>query len=122
MKAEQLPLGRQLELVFKEIQPELNHLQSGTLSIQIRENVVGKFGIRHLPIESREGQFTPHHEHGLSEIQQRLFRKMITESLKNKQHWTHGEIVFDFAVRRGEFCASVMYESNYNMSSLRAKG
>jgi hypothetical protein len=39
---------------------------------------------------------------------------MAVESLRMKRNWTHGEILFDFAVRRNrEWTASVQYESNY---------
>jgi hypothetical protein len=45
MLLENIPLARQLEFVFREIKEELTILTSGTVFVQIRNNVVGKFGV-----------------------------------------------------------------------------
>lgn len=58
LKTEQLSLARQMDLVFKELQEELSGLSSGTVFVQIRNNVIGKFGIRHNPLSGRSGTFT----------------------------------------------------------------
>lgn len=117
MNIEQLSLGRQLDMVFKELQPELAQLSSGTVFIQIRNNLIGKFGIRHLPMEGRNGKVQPKLS-GLTELQQRSFLKMAVEALKYKTSWTHGEVFLDFTVREDALCTSVQFESNYNMSNL----
>jgi hypothetical protein len=44
---EQLPLAKQVEIVFREIQNELQQLSSGIIFMQIRNNVIGKFGASH---------------------------------------------------------------------------
>jgi len=38
---EQLPLSKQVEIVFREIQDELFQLSSGIIFMQIRNNVIG---------------------------------------------------------------------------------
>jgi hypothetical protein len=117
MILEQLPLARQVDMVFKEIKEELGQLTSGTLFVQIRNNVIGKFGLRHLPIESKGGELS-NHVNGLSDSQYQSFRQMAIESLKYKKSWTHGEICFDFTLKHNILYASVQFESNYNMASL----
>jgi hypothetical protein len=115
MKVEQLPLSRQVELVFNEIKEELKMVQSGTLFIQIRNNVIGKFGIKHLSLETNN-DFQQNFG-GMTESQFQLFIQRAIESLKYKR-WTHGEIMFDFRVKQNVLQTSVQFESNYNMSNL----
>ena len=88
--------------------------------MQIRNNMIGKFGVKHIPIESREGKFN-NVPHRLSEAQLASFRKMAIEALTYKHHWTHGEILFDFTLRNHILCTSVQFESNYNMVNLTQK-
>ena len=68
VKIDQLSLARQLDLVFKELDNELSGLNSGVVFVQIRNNVIGKFGIRHNPITGRDGQMEEE-DGGLNEIQ-----------------------------------------------------
>ncbi|AIQ49212.1 O-methyltransferase [Paenibacillus sp. FSL R7-0273] len=117
LRTEQLSLARQVDLVFKELQEELSGLSSGTVFIQIRNNVIGKFGIRHNPLSGRSGAFTDPQE-GLTAGQQSSFRLMALESLKYKRRWTHGEISYEFAVRQGLVVVDATLESNYNMANL----
>ncbi len=109
-------MARQLELAFRELKEELAHLTSGTVFIQIRNNVIGKFGIRHFPIEGR-GTELRRTESGLTESHQLSMTRMALESLKLKK-WSHGEIQFEFAMRQNQLCTSVTFESNYNMASI----
>ncbi|MDF2720378.1 MAG: O-methyltransferase [Paenibacillus sp.] len=118
MIIEQLSLARQLDIVLKELQQELSELSSGTIFVHIRNNLIGKFGVRHLPFEGTDGQVESRSAVGLTDIQQRSLRKMALDALKFKTNWTHGEITFDFTVRQNKLCASVQFESNYNMSNL----
>lgn len=117
MKLEQLSLARQLDLVFKELEEELAGLTSGTLFVQIRNNVIGKFGIRHNPLAGRNGVIAPL-EDGLNAVQQSSFRAMALESLKHKRHWTHGEISYEFTVIQGLVLVDAVLESNYNMANM----
>jgi hypothetical protein len=119
MQLEQLPLARQVEVVFRMMKEELTHLSSGTVFIQIRNNVIGKFGIRHLPMESKGGEIRKS-EAGLTETQIQAFRNIAIESLKYK-HWTHGEILYDFTIKQNTLHASIQFESNYNLASLSLK-
>ncbi|MBT2283379.1 O-methyltransferase [Paenibacillus polymyxa] len=117
MKIDELSLARQLDLVFKELDHELSGLDSGVVFVQIRNNVIGKFGIRHNPIAGRDGQMDVE-EGGLNETQRASFRAMALETLKFKRNWTHGEISYDFTVRQGMILVDATMESNYNMASL----
>jgi hypothetical protein len=45
---------------------------------------------------------------------------MAIESLRLKKNWTHGEISFEFAMRKNLLSTSVQFESNYNMANLMA--
>ncbi|MBP1993088.1 O-methyltransferase [Paenibacillus eucommiae] len=120
MILEQLPLARQVDMVFRQIKEELAQLTSGTVFIQIRNNGIGKFGVRHLPLESRGGELQGSFK-GLVESQYQSFRQMAIESLKYKRNWTHGEIMLDFTLKQNMLHASVQFESNYNMSNMLAK-
>ncbi|PYE48166.1 O-methyltransferase [Paenibacillus barcinonensis] len=117
MKMEQLSLARQLDLVFKELDQELSGLDSGEVFVQIRNNVIGKFGVRHNPITGRDGQMEME-EGGLNSAQRASFRAMALETLKFKRNWTHGEISYDFTVRQGMIMVDATMESNYNMANL----
>lgn len=114
---DQFSLMRQLDIVFKELDHELAGLSSGTVFVQIRNNVIGKFGIRHNPIAGKGGTFTAV-EPGLSAKHREEFRRMALETLNHKRSWTHGEIAFDFAVRQGIILVDATLESNYNMANL----
>lgn len=113
-----IPLSRQLDLVFREIRDELSAVSSGTLFIHIRNNMIGKFGIRHLPIIPKNGKLTPYPSPGLSQRHQDAFRLMVIEALKHRRGWTHGEIQVDFCLRQNVLHASIVFESNYNMANL----
>lgn len=113
-----IPLARQVDYVFRQLEGELKNAAAGTVHIHVRNNAVGKFGVKHHPIESRNGELKPA-EKGLTTQQVESFRKMAIEALKLKRDWTHGEICYDFATRpgTGTWSASVLYESNYNMAN-----
>ncbi|WP_438494681.1 O-methyltransferase [Paenibacillus sp. IHBB 3054] len=117
LRTEELSLARQMDLVFKELQEELSGLSSGTVFVQIRNNVIGKFGIRHNPLSGRSGVFKDEQE-GLNSGQLSSFRLMALESLKYKRRWTHGEISYEFAIRQGMVVVDAILESNYNMANL----
>ncbi|MBP3962310.1 O-methyltransferase [Paenibacillus lignilyticus] len=118
MNLDAMPLTRQVDFVFKQLADELLNAQAGTVIIQIRNNAVGKYGIRHHPIESRNGQIGQS-EQGMTQEQIQAFRQMAIDSIKLKRNWTHGEIMYDFSVRTGTgaWSASILFESNYNMAS-----
>lgn len=117
LKAEQLSLVRQIDMVFKELEEELSGLTSGTVFLQIRNNTIGKFGIRHNPIAGRNGKLSEE-PHGLNAEQIHSFRKMAIEALRFKRYWTHGEISYEFALRQGVVVVDAIMESNYNMANL----
>lgn len=121
MILDRVPLAKQLDLVFQEISEELMHLSSGVVFVQIRHNTVGKFGVRHFPVESRSGVLEPKQK-GLSREHIRMFSEMAVSSLRRKHHWTHGEIHFEFALMHNTLRASVQFESNYNMANLVVRG
>ncbi len=115
--AEQVSLSRQLNLAFEQLSHELKYLSSGIVFVQIRDNTIGKYGVRHDPFEtSRTAPFQA--TAGLTETQRNDFRRMAVQALEHKKGWTHGEIQFEFAVRKGKLRLSITFESNYNMSKL----
>ncbi|MFC3770387.1 CopG family antitoxin [Paenibacillus sp. GCM10012303] len=112
---DQLSMERQLEMVFEELRQQLSQLVSGTIYAQIRNNIIGKFGIRTNPLEETDSQVETKTQ-GLTELQQRLLLKKAIEVLKYKTNWTHGEVCFNFALQHNELRASVQFESNYSLS------
>lgn len=118
MEVNSVSLARQVDFVFRQLEGELTNTSAGTVLIHIRNNSVGKFGLRHHPIESRDGKIECS-DKGLSQKQVQAFRQMAIDALKYRQDWTHGEILYDFTVRpnTNSWSASVLYESNYNMST-----
>ncbi|WP_055105889.1 hypothetical protein [Paenibacillus ihumii] len=117
LKTDQLSLARQVDMVFKELEAELSGMTSGTVFIQIRNNAIGKFGIRHNPIAGRNGQLSEE-DRGLTSQQLKSFKAMAIEALKFKRYWTHGEISYEFALRQETIIVDAILESNYNMANL----
>lgn len=113
-------LARQLEMVFREVSKELQHLSSGLIFIHIRNNMIGKFGVKHDPMDMTQGRWGEEKGKGLTPEQICSFRQMAIQSLQHK-HWTHGEIEFEFALKKNILHTSVTFESNYNMSNLLSK-
>jgi len=115
---DEFPLARQIDYVFRQLEDELTNAIAGTVSIHIRNNAIGKYGIRHNPIEYRNGT-SEQGENGLTTAQVLAFRQMAIDALKYKRSWTHGEILYDFSVRpqAKSWTASVQYESNYNTAN-----
>ncbi|MFF2885334.1 O-methyltransferase [Paenibacillus sp. NPDC057967] len=118
METSSVSLARQVDFVFRQLEGELTNAAAGTVLIHIRNNSVGKFGLRHHPIETRNGKIEGT-EKGLSSAQVQAFRQMAIDALKLRQDWTHGEILYDFTVRpsNNSWSASILYESNYNMAT-----
>lgn len=112
-----LSLARQVDIVFKELEVELGSMTSGTVFMQIRNNVIGKFGIKHNPITGRNGCLEEEGK-GLNASQLDAFRSMAMESLKFKKYWTHGEISYDFTLKHDTLIMDATLESNYNMANL----
>ncbi|MGZ7441022.1 O-methyltransferase [Paenibacillus sp. TH7-28] len=117
LNIDEISLARQVEMAFKEMEEELSGLTSGTVFIQIRNNTIGKFGIRHNPIAGRNGHLAEEST-GLTMEQIISFRRMAIESLKFKRYWTHAEISYEFALRQGMIVVDTILESNYNMANL----
>ncbi|CAM4318912.1 hypothetical protein FHS16_000795 [Paenibacillus endophyticus] len=122
MHTDSASLARQVEFVFRQLEGELTNATAGTVLIHIRNNAVGKFGIRHHPIESKNGKFEVE-DKGLSSLQVQAFKQMAIESLKFRKEWTHGEILYDFSVRpsSNSWSASILFESNYNMANWNSR-
>ncbi len=117
MFMEQMSLARQIDLVFRQVMEELGSVSSGIVFVQIRNNMVGKFGLKHDPIDTKEGGRLEASK-GLSEEQQVAFRKLALDALKRKTNWTHGEIQFEFAIRQNVLVTSIQFESHYNMAAI----
>jgi hypothetical protein len=115
MRVKRLPLEKQVEIVINQLKPELTHASFGTIFMHIRDNNIGKFGIKHEPITLDVGRKFKARK-GLSGEQQDLFKRLAIEALALK-HWTYGEMELEFAVRQDRFSIAVTFESNYNMSN-----
>ncbi|MCR2806166.1 O-methyltransferase [Paenibacillus soyae] len=115
-------LARQVDFVFRQLEGELKDATAGTVLIHIRNNSVGKFGLRHHPIETKDGMIEVSGK-GLTQSQVQAFRQMAIEALKYRKDWTHGEILYDFSVKpsTNSWSASVLYESNYNMATWNSR-
>lgn len=116
----ELSLARQLSLVFEELESELIGITGGTLVVCIRNDVIGKFGVKHDALESKNEVLVPIRQ-GLQKNHIASFRLLAMEALKRKKNWTHGEIVFDFTLKHDTLMVSTWFESNYNMSNLLEK-
>lgn len=122
MEMNSVSLARQVDFVFRQLEDELTNAAAGTVLIHIRNNAVGKFGMRHHPIEAKDGKIEGS-DKGLSSAQVQAFRQMAIDALKLRQDWTHGEILYDFSVRpsTNSWSASILYESNYNMAAWNSR-
>lgn len=113
-----ISLARQIDFVFKQLEHELIGAFAGTVLLQVRNNVIGKFGVKHHPIYLKNNEVIAE-QSGLTFDQVKSFRDLAIEALKLKRNWTHGEILYDFSVKCNQkgWSASVLYESNYNTST-----
>lgn len=111
----QIPLARQVDVALEKLGGELKGLTAGTIVLQIRDDAVGRFGIRHLPVDcgSQEQGAA-----GLSSTQILTLRRLAVEALRHKSSWTHGEISYDFLLKNDQVYVSVQFESNYNMANI----
>jgi hypothetical protein len=115
MLEEHLSLARQVDLALEKLGPELTGMSAGTIVLQVRNDEIGKFGIRHLPRDCGDTQPDPV---GMTSQQVSQLRRMAVKALQHKKGWTHGEIAYDFVLRQGKVHLSVQFESNYNMANL----
>jgi hypothetical protein len=111
---EQVSLARQVDLALEQLEGELIGMSAGTIVLQIRNDEVGKFGIRHLPLDCGSERDAA----GMTADQVRQLRRRAVEALRHKRGWTHGEISYDFALRHGQVQVSMQIESNYNMANV----
>ncbi|WP_239618679.1 O-methyltransferase [Cohnella mopanensis] len=112
---EQISLARQVDVALEKLGGELKGMTAGTIVLQIRDDAVGRFGIRHLPVDCMNQE---RGTSGLSPDQVLTLRRLAVEALRHKSGWTHGEISYDFVLKQGKVFVSVQFESNYNMANL----
>lgn len=115
MTLEQYSLARQVDVALEQLGGELKGLIAGTIVMQIRNDTIGRFGIRHLPVDCGNAD---KRNAGMTPAQVQLLRRLAVEALKHKVGWTHGEISYDFVLRQDQVYVSVQFESNYNMANL----
>lgn len=118
MKDVEISLLHQVHRVFEELDEELAVAGSGVVFIQLRNDAVGKFGVKHDPIAGNDIR-TVQHRIGLPEKERVELRKRALNALSFKKGWTHGEMQFEFALVNGLLRTSILFESNYNMSALK---
>lgn len=112
---QQIPLARQVDVALEKLGGELKGMSAGTIVLQIRDDAVGRFGIRHLPVDCVDKE---QGSKGLSTEQVLELRKLAVQALRHKSGWTHGEISYDFVLKQGRVFVSVQFESNYNMANV----
>ncbi|MFC7152428.1 O-methyltransferase [Cohnella cellulosilytica] len=112
MSSNQLSLARQVDLALEKLGGELKGMSAGTIVLQIRDDSIGRFGIRHLPVDCADRAPV---SAGMTAEQVLELRQLAIEALKHKSGWTHGEICYDFLLKQGRILVSVQSESNYNM-------
>ncbi|QJD88145.1 O-methyltransferase [Cohnella herbarum] len=112
---QQIPLGRQVDVALEKLGGELKGMSAGTIVLQIRDDAVGRFGIRHLPVDCQDKE---QGSKGLSTEQVLELRRLAVQALRHKSGWTHGEISYDFVLKQGRVFVSVQFESNYNMANV----
>lgn len=122
MALDQISLARQIDMAFKELDEELSGLGSGIIFFYIRNNMVGKFGVKHNPVECRGAEIRESVYGAMDPELRTAFRKLAINSLMLKRGWTHGEIQYEFVVKNGSLHASIMFESNYNMNTILRNG
>lgn len=113
-----VPLARQVDIAFQQMESELKGMTAGTIVIQVRNDTVGKFGIRHLPIDLAERRTASDKPEGLGAEQVEELRRSAVDSIKRKTSWTHGEVTYDFVLKQEKLYLSVTFESNYNMANV----
>lgn len=118
MNLENMSLVKQLEVVVRTLANELRYMASGTVFVQIRNDAVGKFGIKHEPMDMGRDGGLPKTEVFMDEEHLRSFRQLMIGALEHKKNWTYGEIYFEFAMKKNALYANVQFESNYNMANL----
>lgn len=120
MGSYEISLARQFSMVFDKLESELLGLTGGTVIVCIRNDVIGKFGVKHDALESQNGVTKPLRQ-GLMKRHVAEFRQTAMEVLKHKKQWTHGEIVFDFVMKQDNLHISTWFESNYNLVHMLEK-
>jgi len=115
MTFNQISLARQIDMALEKLGGELKGMVAGTIVLQIREDSVGRFGIRHLPVDCSDRAPLAA---GMTAEQVVELRQLALEALRHKSGWTHGEISYDFVLKQGRVFVSVQFESNYNMANL----
>ncbi|XID95822.1 O-methyltransferase [Paenibacillaceae bacterium WGS1546] len=115
MSTEHFSLTRQVDVALEKLAGELIGMTAGTIVLQIRDDSVGRFGIRHLPMDCDNRE---HSSRGMNESQVLALRKLAVEALRRKKGWTHGEISYDFVLKQDKVYVSVQFESNYNMANV----
>jgi hypothetical protein len=110
-------LGEQMNLVMSALVQELRRVVEGTIFVHIRDNNIGKFGIKHdTRVMFDENKMHIGAKNGLTEKQISIIRDIVHRVLEQKSGWTHGEIEFHFSLREERFRVYTSVESNYNMS------
>lgn len=114
----EVSLARQVDMAFRQMEAELKGMAAGTIVLQVRNDTVGKFGIRHLPIDLADRRVSSDKPEGLTAELIAELRKGAVDSIKRKTSWTHGEVTYDFGIKQGKLYLSVTFESNYNMANV----
>lgn len=110
-------LREQMNVVMSALFQELRRIGEGTIFVHIRDNNIGKFGIKHdTNVVFDEDKIHIATKKGLTDHHITIIRDIVSRVLEHKSGWTHGEIEFHFSLREERFRVFTSCESNYNMS------
>lgn len=106
-----IPLPVQVEMIFQDLQDELCGLSAGTVFLQIRNEKVDQYGVRHRMECRKERQGDGHYPLGsVSPEQAALFKDMAAELVGRKHgSWSMGTISYKFSIKRGVLSVSVHF-------------
>lgn len=105
-----IPLPVQVDMVIQDLTEELCGLSAGTVFLQIRNEMVATYGLRHR-LENRiaqesDGRF---HPAGVSAHHIQLFREMASELVSRKSNWNRGTVSYKFSIRQGSLHVSANF-------------
>lgn len=105
-----IPLPVQVDMIIQDLTEELCGLSAGTVFLQIRNEMVATYGVRHR-LENRithepSGRCNPS---GVSAHHVQLFREMAAELVSRKSNWKRGTVSYKFSIRQGSLHVSANF-------------
>lgn len=107
MKGQKIPLAHQVDMVLLDLYEELKGIPGGTIMMEIRNETVGLFGVRHFIIDEKD----PRGKRSQPDVcHLDAFRELAVSAVKRNKEWSRGELTFTFSMVKGKFGASIHFE------------